>query len=161
MSLTHRPPVGLRVVIALVGCGAVIANATLLLSDRAPLILRTLFGDSVRRITERLDADGRAESALGARDIGNDSIVHFGLWAVAALIVGLAVWSWLGLATSSIAVAAISLFLEVAQGRYSSSRAVEASDAAFNLLGVTAGAVGAALAYVVMEATGRLFTTRQ
>ncbi len=158
MSLVHRPPIGLRVLIALLGFGAVLANAALLLSDRAPGVLRTLFGDSVRRITERLDAGGRAESALGATDIGNDSVVHFGLWAVATIVVGLAVWSWVGLATASVVVASTSLFLEAAQGRYSSTRAVEASDAAFNLLGVTAGAIGAAIVYVVIEAGGRLFT---
>ena len=143
--------------IALVGCGVLLANAALLLSDRAPGVLRTLFGDSVGRITERLDAGGRAESALEAGDIGSDSIVHFGLWATAALILGLAVWSWFGLATTSVMVAAVSLFLEMAQGRYSTSRAVEASDAAFNLLGVAAGAIGAAVAYLVVEAGGRLF----
>ena len=161
MSLVYRPPIGLRAVIALVGCALVLANAALLISDRAPRVLQTLFGDSARRITDRLDAGGRAELALDAREIGSDSIVHFGLWSVAMLIVGLAVWSWLGLATASVLVAATSLFLEVAQGRYSTSRAVEASDAAFNLLGVAAGAAGAALVYLAVEAGGRLFTPRR
>jgi hypothetical protein len=128
----------------------------LLLSDRAPRILRSLFGDLVRRITERLDADGRAGAALGARDIGGDSIVHFGLWAVAMLVVGLAVWSWAGLIVASITVAGTSLVLEVAQGRYSSSRAVEATDAAFNLLGVAVGAGVAAAVYVTVDGLGRL-----
>ena len=160
MSLAPRPPAGLRATIALAGLAIVVANAALLLSDRAPGILRALFGDSVRRITERLDTEGRAGSALDARDIGNDSVVHFGLWGVAALIVGLAVWSWIGLAVSSTTIAAASVFIEVAQGRYSTSRAVEASDAAFNLLGVAAGTIGAATIYIVIEAAGRLFAPR-
>ncbi len=58
-------------------------------------------------------------------------------------------------------VAAVSLFLEMAQGRYSTSRAVEASDAAFNLLGVAAGAIGAAVVYLAIEAGGRFFAPRR
>ncbi len=161
MSFQHRPPVGVRALIALVGFGVVLSNAALLLSDRAPRVLRTVFGDSVRRITERLDTGGRAGSALDARDIGSDSIVHFGLWAIATVIVGLAVWSWFGLISAGVVIAATSLFLEVAQGRYSTTRRVEASDAAFNLLGVLAGATAAAVVYLVVEAAGRLTTPRR
>jgi hypothetical protein len=157
MRLRHRPSLGVRSAIAVLAFGIVLANATLLLSDRAPRVLRSLFGDPVRRITERLDANGSAGAALGARDIGGDSIVHFGLWAVAMLVVGLAVWSWAGLVLASVTVAATSLILEVAQGRYSSSRAVEAADAAFNLLGVAVGAGVAAAVYVTVDGLGRLF----
>ena len=157
MTLRHRPGRGVRGAIALFALGIVVANAMVLLSDRAPRVLRSIFGDFVRRITERLDAGGSAEAALGARDIGGDSIVHFGLWAVAMLVVGLAIWSWAGLIVASFSVAATSLVVEVAQGRYSSSRAVEATDAAFNLLGVTVGAGAAATVYVTVEGLGRLF----
>jgi hypothetical protein len=38
---------------------------------------------------------------------------------------------------------------------------VEAGDAAFNLLGVAAGTIGAATAYLVIEAIGRLFAPRR
>jgi len=156
VNLRHRPPLVLRLAVALTGFGIVLANAALLLSDRAPGALRVLFGSSVRRITARLDADGSTESGLDARGIGSDSIVHFGLWAVAALVVGLAVWSWIGLACSSATVAGASLVLEVAQGRYSSTRAVEVSDAAFNLLGVAAGSIAAGAIYMAIEGCGRL-----
>jgi len=155
MNLHHRPPILLRAAIGLFGCGIVLANAALLLSDRAPRALRVIFGDSVRRITARLDADGSTESRLDARGIGSDSIVHFGLWAVAALIAGLAVWSWIGLASTSIVVAGASMLLEVAQGRYSSTRAVEVSDAVFNLLGVAAGALTAACLFTIVEVIGQ------
>ena len=160
MSLRHRPGLGVRSAVALAGIGVVVINAVLLLSDRAPRILRAVFGDGVRRITDRLDAGGRGNAAIAARDIGGDSIVHFGLWAVATLVIGLAVWSWIGLVATSLAVAATSLMLEVAQGRYSSSRAVEASDAAFNLLGVVAGATVAAVLYLCVEGVGRLVSPR-
>lgn len=156
MTLAHRPSVGVRSVIALLGFGIVVSNAMLLLSDRAPGLLRTLFGDLAQRITDRLDANGTAEAALDARDIGNDSIVHFGLWAVATIVIGLAVWSWAGLAVAALTVAASSLALEVAQGRYSSSRAVEASDAAFNLLGVAAGVTVVSVLYLAVDAAGRV-----
>lgn len=158
MNLRHRPGLGVRSAVSLAGIGIVLINAVLLLSDRAPRILRSVFGDGVRRITDRLDAGGRGNAAITARDIGDDSIVHFGLWAVAMFVIGLAVWSWIGLATASLAVAATSLMLEVAQGRYSSSRAVEVSDAAFNFLGVAAGATVAACLYMLVEGVGRLFS---
>lgn len=156
MRLLHRPPTALRALVALVGFAAVAANAALLLSDRAPGMLRTLFGDFARQLSQRLDAGGRADAALAARDVGSDSIVHFGLWATAAVIFGLAVWSWFGLAIAAATIGAISLVVEVGQGRYSSSRAVERSDALFNLLGVCAGVVAVAVVYVLGESLGRL-----
>lgn len=156
MTLQHRPGLGVRSAIALLAFGILLTNATLLLSDRAPRVLHNIFGDFVRRITQRLDADASAEATLRARDIGGDSIVHFGLWAVAMLVVGLAVWAWAELLIASSTVAAISLVLEVAQGRYSSTRAVEAIDAAFNLLGVAVGAGAAAAVYVTVDGLGRL-----
>ncbi len=158
MTLRHRPSLGVRSAIALVAFCLVVANAMVLLSDRAPGVLRSVFGDFARRVSQRIDAGGSAEAALGARDLGGDSIVHFGLWAVAMAVVGFAVWSWAGLLVASFTVAATSVALEIAQGRYTSSRAVEASDAAFNLLGVTVGAGVAAVAYLSVEAVGRLIS---
>jgi uncharacterized membrane protein len=120
----------------------------LLLSDRAPTVLRVLFGDFARQLSNRLDSDGQASNALEARSVGNDSLVHLGLWAVATILIGIAVWSWIGLAMSALAVSAASLITEVAQGRYSSTRAVESKDAMFNLLGVGTGTVAVALLYL-------------
>lgn len=157
MILQHRPSLVIRGMIALIAFGIVMTNAALLLSDQAPGVLRSLFGDLARRITERLDEDGRAGAALGTRDIGGDSIIHFSMWAIAMLVIGLAVWSWARLAIASVTVAATSLIIEAAQGRYSSSRVVEATDAAFNLLGVAVGAGTAAAVYIVVEGLGRLF----
>ncbi|MDG1188315.1 MAG: hypothetical protein P8I25_03395 [Ilumatobacter sp.] len=157
MILQHRPSLVIRGMIALIAFGIVMTNAALLLSDQAPGVLRSLFGDLARRITERLDGDGRAGAALGTRDIGGDSIIHFSMWAIAMLVIGLAVWSWARLAIASVTVAATSLIIEAAQGRYSSSRVVEATDAAFNLLGVAVGAGTAAAVYIVVEGLGHLF----
>jgi hypothetical protein len=135
----YRAPIGLRAFVAILALGAVLSNVALLLSDRAPAVLRVLFGDFARRLSNRLDSDGQAGNALEARNVGNDSLVHFGLWAVATILIGIAVWSWIGLATSALAISAGSLLTEVAQGHYSSTRAVESTDALFNLLGVGTG----------------------
>lgn len=156
VNLSHRPPTPLRAFVALIGLAAIGTNAALLLSDRAPRLLRSLFGDTVVRLTERLDAGGRSDAVLAARDIGGDSIVHFGLWATATVIIGVAIWTWWGLIVAAGSIGALSLLIEVGQGRYSSSRAVERSDALFNLLGVASGCVLVAAIYTVGEATGRL-----
>lgn len=146
--MKYRAPIALRAFVAIIALGVVLSNVALLLSDRAPNVLRVLFGDFARRLSNRLDSDGQASNALEARNVGNDSLVHFGLWTVATILVGIAVWSWIGLATSSLAISAVSVFTEVAQGRYSSTRAVESKDALFNLLGVATGTAAVALLYL-------------
>ena len=60
------------------------------------------------------------------------------MWALAVGLVGLAVWSWIGLLIGAVAVFAGSIVVEAAQGRYSDTRAVEASDVRANLTGVAA-----------------------
>lgn len=147
-GVKHRAPIALRGVVALLALGAVLSNVALLLSDRAPGLLRLLFGDFARRLSKRLDTGGRAGDALGARNVGNDSLVHFGLWAVATILIGIAVWSWIGLATSALAISASSLVIEIAQGRYSDTRSVEAKDAFFNLMGIASGTVAVAVLYL-------------
>jgi hypothetical protein len=147
-GVKYRAPIGLRAFVAILALGVVLSNVALLLSDRAPTVLRVLFGDFARQLSNRLDSDGQASNALEARSVGNDSLVHLGLWAVATILIGIAVWSWIGLAMSALAVSAASLITEVAQGRYSSTRAVESKDAMFNLLGVGTGTVAVALLYL-------------
>lgn len=154
MSLRYRPPIWARVLVGLVGVAVVAANTALLLSDRAPRALRSMFGDLAVDISRRLDSDGRATAALDARDVGSDSIVHLGLWATATVVIGLAVWSWGGAAISAVVVGAVSLLVEVAQGRYSTTRNVEMRDAVFNLLGVAVGTVAVVGLYLVVEAVG-------
>jgi hypothetical protein len=134
---------------------AVAANAVLLLSDRAPGLLR--------RISSRIDAGvSRAAGAAGVdvsgRDVRvprSDFDVHVLIWAVAALLVGLAAWSWLSLAIASATVFTASVALELAQRTYSNSRRVQFDDVVANGVGVVAGAclvAAFALAWKVVSA---------
>jgi hypothetical protein len=112
----------------------------LMLADRAPGLMRDIGGDFVRRLFARIDTGGRRSELLNdPRLPESDAIVHIAVWAIAVVLVGWALWSWAGLFVGACAVAAASLVLEVGQGRWSDSRAVEASDAVANLAGVAAG----------------------
>jgi len=118
---------------------AVAVNAVILLSDRAPGLFR--------RLSTRIDAGvSRAAGAAGVdvpdgrvRVPRSDFDVHVLIWAVAALLVGLAAWSWLSLAIASTTVFLSSVGLELAQRTYSSSRAVQFVDVVANGVGVLAG----------------------
>ena len=134
-----RPFRGWRVLPLLLSVGAGAANAVVLLSDRAPGLLR--------RISRRIDAGvDQAANATGidvpgrdGRGPPSDFDVHVAIWAVAALLVGLAMWSWLSLLLGSSLVLGASVALELAQAGYSRTRAVEMSDMAGNAVGVLAG----------------------
>ena len=158
--MKYRAPVAFRAFVAILALGVALSNVTLLLSDRAPRVLRMMFGDFARQLSNRLDSDGQASGALDARNVGNDSVVHFGMWAIATILIGVAVWSWVGLATSGLLVSAGSLLTEVAQGRYSDARTVESEDAMFNLLGVATGTVVVATLYLVYSMVGGLAAAR-
>lgn len=151
-----RPPVVLRVFAALTGFGASLVAVALLLSDRAPGIVETAFGDRARRLWERIDASERAQFVTEGELPQTDFIVHVAIWTVLAALVGLAVWSWRGLVVAAVVVAAASGLLELAQGRYATTRVVEMRDMAANLLGVGLGVVLAALCYVVWSAFAAL-----
>jgi hypothetical protein len=123
-----------------------------MLSDRAPALLTMMFGDTVVQISNRLDATRRADGVLGGNVTGNDAIVHVGIWATVALLAGVALWNWWGLLVSSAAIAVGSMAIELAQGRYSDTRAVEQSDAIANLIGVAAATAVCALSYLTWSA---------
>lgn len=156
LSPTARPPQIVRALAGLVGFGAALAAVAILLSDRAPGVLKTMFGDVVVRISNRVDAAERADAALGDSVPENDAIVHIGIWATVAVLAGFALWTWWGLVASTAILAVGSLAVEVGQGRYSDTRAVERSDALANLVGVTIGAVVCALLYVAWSALAGL-----
>ena len=134
-----RPFRGLRVIPFLLSLCAVAANAVILLSDRAPGLFR--------RISARIDAGvSRAAGATGVdvpgRDVRvprSDFDMHVLIWAVAALLVGLAAWSWFSLFVASASVFGSSVALELAQRTYSSSRTVQFDDVVANGVGVAAG----------------------
>ena len=150
-----RPFRGLRVIPLLLSLCAVAANAVILLSDRAPGLLR--------RISARIDAGvSRAAGATGVdvpgRDVRvsrSDFDMHVLIWAVAALLVGLAAWSWVSLFLASATVFGSSVSLELAQRSYSNSRTVQFDDIVANGVGVVAGTcVVAAFAVCWKAATG-------
>ncbi len=148
-----RPFRGWRAVSLLLALGAFAVNAVLLLSDRAPGLLS--------RVSRRIDAGvNRAAGAAGIDVPGgdvrlpqSDFDVHVAIWAVAALLVGLATWSWFTLLLANGTVFAVSVALEVAQAEYTRSRAVQLWDVAGNAVGVAAGAVAVAAFAVVWRVT--------
>ena len=146
----HRPPVGLRVVVGVLGVLTMISTVALMLSDRAPRALSDLFGDAAERLSARIDASARLPSTEGLPE--SDFLVHVGLWALVALLVGWTVWSWRGLLLGSLAVLAGSMLVEAAQDSYSDTRAVEASDVAGNAVGVGVGAAAVAVCYALWSA---------
>jgi hypothetical protein len=157
----HRPPLALRAFVGLVGVAALIFNVLLMLSDRAPVALRRIGGDFMRRLFERIDAGDRAAAVLAdPRLPQSDAIVHVAVWAIAVTLVGLAVWSWIGLPICAVAVFAASIVVESAQGRYTDTRAVEASDVGANLTGVLLGTAFVAMCYLAYSACAALFRVR-
>jgi hypothetical protein len=144
----------MRAVVGLLGLGVVVFNVALMLSDRAPGVLRRLFGDVVDRLSDRIDQAPR----IPADQLpSNDAIVHIAVWGAATALVGLTIWTWRGLAGAAAGVLALSLAVEVGQGVYSTSRSVEMSDALANAAGVALGTLGAALGFVLWSAGSVLF----
>ena len=148
--------------VAILGLGAVAFNAALMLSDRAPGVSRRLGGDLIARLSERLDAGGRpARLRSDPRFPASDTLVHIGVWGVAMLLVGLAVWSWRGLAVGAAIVLVVSAVVEVAQDRYTATRTFEVSDIAANAVGVAVGTLAAAGCYLLWSAVAQLFGARR
>ena len=155
----HRAPRGVRLAAGVLAVCAALFVAGLMLSDRAPGVLRATFGDAAQQLWERIDADRRAElrDVIGAGGApGTDDVVHVVVWAGLVALFALTVWTWRGVVAVSVAVLVASAAVELAQGRWSSTRAVEASDLVANTFGVAVGAVGAVSVLAVGEAVGRL-----
>lgn len=143
---SNRPPVGLRALFGVLGLGMVLFNVALMLSDRAPGFLRSVFGDAVVRLSDRIDAPARIPAGQLPE---TDAVVHIAVWAAAMLLVGLTIWTWRGLVIAALVVLASSIAVEIAQGVYSSSRMVERTDAIANAVGVGVGTLLAASAYLI------------
>ena len=134
-----RPFRGLRVVPLLLSLGAVAVNAVILLSDRAPGLFRRLSARIDAGVTRAAGAAGVDVPGRDVRGPRSDFDVHVLLWAVAALLVGLAAWSWMSLLVASATVFSGSVAIELAQRTYSSSRTVQFDDVLANGVGVLAG----------------------
>lgn len=145
---THRPPAAPRAFIGFLAIGAALFNVALMLSDRAPGLSKRIFGDLAIQLSDRLNRSDRFGSLTEGRRPGNDDIVHIGVWAVAMTLVGLAIWRWAPLLIAALALFAASVVVEVAQGRYSSTRNVERSDVLANAYGVALGVIACALCYL-------------
>ena len=148
-----RPLRGLRVVPTLLVLGAVAANAAILLSDRAPGLLR--------RLSVRIDAGGSRAAGVARAHISADSdfAVHVLIWGVAAVLIGLAAWSWGSMLLGGAAVFGSSLALEAGQHFFSTTRIVQATDVAGNALGVAAGLVSVTLLALLWRAGAAVFGT--
>lgn len=129
--------------------GAMLSTVALLLSDRAPDALSAVFGDRARRLWARIDASERVDVPAAEDLPPTDFLVHVAIWAVVATLVGLAIWSWRGLIAAAVVLAGTSGMLELAQGRYADTRAVELHDAIANLLGISLGVAAVGCCYVV------------
>lgn len=152
-----RPPAIGRAFVGLIGVGAMLTTAALLLSDRAPGILRSMFGDRARQLWERIDTGNRVDLPAGSDVVAQpDFVVHVALWTVVTVLVAFAVWTWRGLLIAMVLLAVGAIGLELAQGRFATTRNVEASDALANLLGITTGATLAGLCYLVWSGTAAL-----
>ncbi len=155
----HRPPAAVRALVGFVGVVAIASIVALMLSDRAPSALRGIFGDTAQRISERIDASERLPSTDRLPE--SDFIVHVGLWAGAALLVGWALWTWRGLLLGAVGLFALSLVVEAAQGVWSDTRAVESSDVVANGLGICLGSIVVATCYLVWSGIAALTERRR
>jgi VanZ family protein len=162
MSTPHRrPPTGVRAFFGLLTIAALIFNVALLISDRAPAFTKRVFGGFASRLSERLDANARAEVIRDGGLPEGDAIVHIGVWAVATLLLALTIWTWRGLLMSCIAAFVASIAIELAQGRYSTTRNVELNDVVANAAGVCIGAVLAACCYGAWSAVSGVVQGRR
>jgi hypothetical protein len=153
-----RPFRGWRAVPLLLSLVALAVNAVLLLSDRAPGFLS--------RVSARIDAGVHRAAGAAGVDVPGGSVrvpqsdfdVHVAIWALAALLVGLGMWSWASLVMASAAVLVASGVLELAQQAYSRSRSVQIEDMLGNTLGVVTGTCAVAAFALVWRL---FFSTRR
>ncbi|MAT03749.1 MAG: hypothetical protein CL424_01725 [Acidimicrobiaceae bacterium] len=149
-----RAPRWLRGLIALAALAAGLFSVALLLSDRAPGVLRTVLGPRIETLWERIDLAGRPAELAGEAASQPDLVVHVAIWAVVSMLAVLTVWSWRATPVIVVATVAASFAIELAQGVWSDTRAVQRSDMGANLLGVCVGAAAAVLVMAVWATVG-------
>lgn len=121
-----------RPLAALFAAGALLAATVVLLSDRAPGLLR--------RLSARIDTGSSraAELASQARP-QSDFEVHVLVWVAVTFFVGLAAWSSRSLLVSVVAVLFLSMAVEVGQRYVTQTRDVQLADMVANAVAVSAG----------------------
>lgn len=127
-----------------------------LMADRAPDLLLPIATDVVEWLWRILEG----ENAQNSSPPDTDFVVHIAMWTLLTLLVAVTVWSWRGLAATAVAMFAMSLVIEKAQGVFSAHRAVEFSDATGNALGVICGTIAAAACYLLYPMVARNRTAR-
>ena len=142
----------------LLSLGALCLNAVILLSDRAPGVFRRLSARIDSEVQRAAGAAGVDVPGRGLRAPQSDFDIHVLIWGVAALLVGLAAWSWVSLFMASSTVFASSVVLELAQGAYSRTRSVQFSDIVGNALGVVVGTFVVGAFAVTWMAGARFFS---
>jgi hypothetical protein len=143
------------VVPLLLSLGALAANAVILLSDRAPGLLRRLSLRIDSGVDRAANAAGLDVSGRSVRVPQSDFYVHVAIWAIAAVLVGLGMWSWLSLALANGLVFSASVLLELSQAVFTHSRNVQLSDVAGNATGVALGTLAVAAFAGVWRLTHR------
>ena len=141
-----RLPIALRWLSGVMGVLVLAVNTLILLSDRAPGLFR--------RLSARLDASSlqpvSAQVQPGGRLPETDFMIHVALWALATVLVALAMGSVWSKAVAAGTVLAYSAALEVAQGVFTSNRSPQRADMVGNALGVAAGlAVAVAVGFLL------------
>lgn len=156
----HRPDRRTRVLAGVLGAGVLLVNTSLLLSDRAPSLLERGFRAIFSRVRSRVDVGGRDSIPGIDRAPETDFIAHVGLWGVAVVLIGLALWQWRSLLMTAIGVALCSVALEVAQGSFSRTRTVQREDLVGNAVGVVIGSLFVACCFIAWT-TVSLFLERR
>lgn len=151
-----RAPRWLRACIAVAALVAGSFSAALLLSDRAPGVLRTVLGPRIEDLWNRIDLAGRPAELAGEAASQPDRAVHIAIWAVISFLAVLAVWSWRATLVVFGVVVATSVVIELGQGIWSDTRAVERSDLSSNVLGAAVGTVTALAVMALWSAAGSL-----
>lgn len=138
-----RPPLAFRACIGLLALAGLLFTGALLLSDRAPGLMRRVLGGAAERLWERVDAAG-APTAIGQEARARpDFVVHVVVWGVVTLLVALTVWTVRGAVLAMVGAFAAGVALELLQGRWTHSREVESADIVGNAAGALVGGVAA------------------
>ena len=152
--MTSRPPLAFRACIGLLALGGLLFTGALLLSDRAPGLMRRVLGGAAERLWARIDAAG-APTTLGEEARARpDFVVHVVVWAVVTLLLALTVWTVYGVVLAMAGAFAAGVAIELLQGRWSHSRAVELGDIVGNGTGVIAGGLAALVVMGLWSVTG-------
>lgn len=111
---------------------ALIGSAVLLLSDRAPGLLR--------RLSTRIDSgSSRAAQVASQARPQSDFEIHVFVWAVVAVLLGLTMWSNRSVLVSAVIVFVGSVLGEAMQQVVTSTRNLQVADVVANGFGALAG----------------------